>query len=217
MRKVAVIIFCFSLCFTITANAFDLIAVQPDDSFLKGLSTNIEADKDYLKSIAKQYSNEYIVTEELYSNITDIDDFFSNLSKPLSLAELDAGKAEFPFEIIEDDDLRKAYTIFNVLGGHGGYSAGFEPVIYFNIHRNITLVGGYVQYKKTHDDLYAAYWQYVCEVQNLTKEIIPYDTRLMLIEHFKHLDRFINGDNKFKIFLLIDGKIDSIYERGDIF
>lgn len=215
MKRFAIAILCCLLFISNTVNAFKITDIQPDDSFLIGLGADIESDKAYLKSISKQYSEKYMVTEETYADITDIDSFFEELSAPLTLTELDRGKTEFRSNIIKEENLKSDYTSFKVLGGHGGYSAEFEPLLYFNIHRNITLVGGYARYKKTHVDSYDAYWQYVSEVQLLTKEIIPYNTRVMLIERFQHLESFISDDKSFKIFLLKNGKIDSMYERGD--
>lgn len=215
MQRFAIVVLCCWLSFTTSANAFNLVGIKPDDSFLTTFSAKIEPDKTYIRNIAEEYSGKYVVTEEVYADITDIDMFFNELSMPITLSELDVGKAEFRSNVIKEINLRNNYTTFKVLGGLSGYSAEFEPLIYFNIHRNITLVGGYVQYKKTHMNYHDAYWQYICEVQSLTKEIIPHNTRLMLMENFQQLENFVNSDKNFKIFLLNNGKIDSIYERGD--
>lgn len=215
MRKFVTAVLYILLCISTTANAFEITGIKPDDSFLSGLCADVEADKAYLKSIAEQYGSRYVVTEESYADITDIDSFFAELSEPLTLAELDAGKTEFRFGVIKDDNLKKAYTALKVLGGHGGYFAEFEPVAYYRIHRNIMLVGGYSEYHKLYSDPLDSYWQYVCNVEGLTKEIIPYDLRMNLIERFNQLDNFILSDKSFKIFVLKDGKIDSLYDRGD--
>ena len=214
MKRIITAILCLLLWIPATASAFEITGIKPDDSFLTGLGQDIAADKAYLKDISDQYRSRYVVTEESYADISDIDNFFKELSAPLTLAELDAGKTDFRSDIIRNENLKKLYIAFKVLGGHGGYSAEFEPVAYYSIHRSITLVGGYVQYHKSHSDPLDSYWQYVCAVEGLTKEIISYGTRMNLIERFNNFDNFIDNDKSFKIFVLKDGKIDSLYERG---
>ena len=59
-----------------------------------------------------------------------------------------------------------------------------------------------------------ASWIYMRSLESLTKEILSYDTRIKLCERIKELDSYISNDNKFKIFLLKGGKIDSVWERG---
>mgnify|MGYP007002413529 CR=1 FL=1 len=106
-------------------------------------------------------------------------------------------------------------NFFKICGGLAGYCAEFEPIAYFSIYRNIALVGGYVQYHKVFENADDAYWQYVCGLEALTKEVVPYDTRLILLDKIRNLSVFMDSDRSFKIFILKDGKIDSMWEKGD--
>ena len=68
-----------------------------------------------------------------------------------------------------------------------------------------------MKYNKTYSDPSEAYSQYICTVETLTREIIPYETRMVLMDKFKALSDFIDSDKTFKIFILKEGKIDSMY------
>ena len=50
----------------------------------------------------------------------------------------------------------------------------------------------------------------------MTKEVIPYNSRLVMLEKINILNANNLADNRFKIFLLVDGKINSIWERSDV-
>ena len=112
-------------------------------------------------------------------------------------------------------NLKKEINLFKVLVGLSGTKATFEPVCYFSIYRNITLVGGYTKFHKLYKDADSAYWHYVCSVEQMTKEVIPYHMRLALLDKTRQMYRNIAEDNRFKIFLLVDGKINSVWERED--
>ena len=49
----------------------------------------------------------------------------------------------------------------------------------------------------------------------MTKEIVPYDTRMKLVDEIAKLSEFIDKDKGFKIFLLKGGKIDSMHEWSE--
>ena len=48
----------------------------------------------------------------------------------------------------------------------------------------------------------------------MTKEIVPYHTRLAYLEKTRQMYNNMNADNRFKVFLLVGGEINSIWERG---
>ncbi len=196
--------------------ALEITDIRPDDSYVLSLGRDVEADKECLRAVANSYGARYVVTEEKYIDISAIDHFYSELSAPLILAELDEGKVNVSFDKIRGAKLQKQMKDFKVLGGLAGYSAEFEPVSYFNIYRGVSLVGGYVKYNKADGDPYGAYWRYVCGIEDMTKEVVPYQMRMKLIERIKSLSDFMDTDTAFKIFLLKDGQIDSIYEREGI-
>lgn len=216
MRKIIVSALAVLMSFQSTVSAFELKGASPDNSMLVGRDLDIESDKQYLKSVADKYSPLYVVEEKEYIDISDIDRFYSELSKPLTLEELDKGKTDINLDIAPDSNLKNNLNRFKVLAGLAGYKAEFEPIMYFNIYRDISLVGGYSYYTKTYENTDDASWAYITGVEALTKEILLYNTRLSICESIKELDNYINSDNRFKIFLLKGGKIDSVWEREDI-
>ena len=213
MRKIIYIVLAVLLSFQSTAGAFSIKSIAPDTSVITDRGIDVESDKEYLKSIADKYAKLFVVKQEEYVDISDIDSFYRELSKPMTIEEFDSGKINMNLAVVSDKGLKNNFNQFKVLGGLAGYETWFEPVIYFNIYRNITLVGGYSCYKKTYENPDDASWIYITSLESLTKEKLLYNTRIKLCERMKELDKFINTDNKFKIFLLKDGKIDSVWER----
>jgi hypothetical protein len=214
MRKY-VILLLYLCILTTNAHAFDLIGIEPDKSFFEAIGVDTEADKAYLRGIAEGYQDRYVVTEEPYIDIYSIDYFYNQLSAPLTLTEIDNGKTELDTSFIVNEDYRKQMNFLKLCGGFAGYSAEFEPIAYFSVYRNIALIGGYVRYQKAFENPDDAYWQYICGMENLTKEVIPYDTRLRFLDKIRSLSEFMAHDRTFKIFILKDGKIDSLWERGN--
>lgn len=214
MKKYIILFLC--LCsFTTNVHAFELTQIKPESSYIEKIGADVEADKAYIRGVAESYKNRFVVTEEQYLDISSIDDFYVKLSTPLSLTEIDNGKAELDTSRIGSKDYQKQMNFFKICGGLAGYCAEFEPIAYFSIYRNISLVGGYVQYHKAFENADDAYWQYICSLETLTKEVIPYETRLILLDKVRNLSAFMDSDRSFKIFILKDGKIDSMWERDD--
>lgn len=215
MKRIVILLLLMCVSFSGSASAFDIVAVTPETSFLDSLNRDVSSDVNFLKKLAFMFGNRYVVTEENGVDISAIDEFYAEMSKPLSLEELDTGKLKFDTSHCYNEQLRKEQNLFKILGGMSGCNAYFEPVCYFRIYRNIALVGGYSHYEKTYSNADDAYWQYVCNVENLTKERIPYWTRLTLLDKTRQMYQNIAADNRFKIFLLVDGEINSIWERSD--
>lgn len=215
MKKIFVLALVLCLSFSGTASAFDITGIGPDTSFLDSLNRDVTDDIAYLRSLANSYSDRFVVKEVQYADISSIDEYYQALSVPLSLSEVDSGKLNIASDKAFEERMKRELNLFKMFGGLSGYSVRFEPVAYFNIYRNITLVGGYANYTAVHSNPEDAYWQYICSVEDMTKEIVPYDTRLVLLEKIKTLHSNIKQDNRFKIFLLVDGKVNSIWERSD--
>ena len=213
MKRILVFMLVLCVCMSGTVHAFELQTVGPETTFLESLGKSISEDVDYLRDIAFSYKERFVVTEENYIDISAIDKFYKAISEPLSLSEIDSGKLGFSADKVVDTKLRKELNLFRVIGGLSGCSAAFEPVCYFRIYRNIALVGGYTRYDKVYQEPGEAYWQYICNVENMTKEIVPYHTRITYLERTKEMYNNMSSDNRFKVFLLVDGKINSIWER----
>lgn len=216
MKKIMIILLVLCTCLSGTVRAFELESIGPETSFLDKLNRDVTGDIDYLRSIAFAYKDKYVVTEEKYLDISSIDKFYAKLSAPLTLAEIDDGNMLFNTDNVFDYNLRKEFNLFKVIGGLSGCKAEFEPVCYFSIYRNIALVGGYSRYERTFNDAGAAYWQYICNVEDMTKEVVPYRTRLMFLEKTKQMYENMDIDNRFKVFLLVDGEVNSVWERSDV-
>lgn len=214
MKKILVLVLVLCTCLSGTAHALELEAIGPETSFLDGLNRDVTDDVNYLNGIAMSYKDRFVVTQEEFVDITSIDNFYASLSNPLTLSEIDTGKLAFNTDKVFDDTLKRELNLFKIIGGLSGCKATFEPVCYYRIYRNIALVGGYTKYERTYQDADAAYWQYICNVEDMTKEIVPYHTRLAYLEKTRQMYNNMNADNRFKVFLLVDGEINSIWERG---
>ena len=214
LKKLIVLVLVLCTCFSGIAQAFELEAIGPETSFLDSLNRDVTDDVNYLRDMAFSYRDRFIVTEEKYLDISSIDNFYSSLSNPLTLSEIDNGRADFSTDKVFDETLKKEMSLFKVIGGLSGCRATFEPVCYFQIYRNIALVGGYTKYEKIYSDADSAFWRYVYAVEDMTKEVIPYYTRNTYLEKTRQMYNNMNSDTRFKVFLLVDGEINSVWERG---
>lgn len=213
MKRILILSLIMCLAITTSASAFELKSIEPDNSFINWHDT--AGDNAYIQSIANGYADRFIVEKVQSCNISEIDKYLEKLSEPLTLKELDNGKMDISNEYITNDDFRRKMNLFGSFAGFAGYKAEFEPLAYYNIYRNITLVGGYVKYTKTYDDPDEAYWNCVCRIEQLTKEKVDYNTRMKMVDKIHELNDFIDNDRSFKIFILKDGKVNSIWRRGD--
>lgn len=214
MKKILVLVLVLCTCLSGTVQAFELEAIGPETSFLDELNRDVSDDVNYLKDIAFSYKDRFIVTQEEYIDISSIDKFYLSFSAPLTLSEIDSGKLSFNSEKVFGQKLKKELNLFKIIGGLSGCKSTFEPVCYFRIYRNIALVGGYSKYDTTHSDADAAYWQYISTVEDMTKEVVPYNTRIAYLEKTRQMYDNMNADKRFKVFLLVDGEINSVWERG---
>lgn len=215
LKKILILVLVLCISMSNAAQALEIETIGPETSFIESLERDIEDDSDYLKNIALLYKDKYVVTQEEYVDISSIDKFYASLSMPLTLSEIDEGKVAFSTDKVFNDNLKREFNLFKVLGGLSGCRAMFEPTCYFRVYRNIALVGGYTRYDKTYDNAEDAYWQYIYTVEDMTKEIIPYSARINILEKTRQMYENINSDNRFKVFLLVDGEINSVWERGD--
>ena len=215
MKKIISLITTIMLCFSTSVNAFELTDIKPDDSYITEQGFNVQDDINYLENIANGFKTRFVVNRVETCDISDIDRFYSELSKPMTLDEIDKGECDFNLGTIMNEKLKKKIGDFKKFGGLSGYTANFEPICYYEIYRNITLVGGYSRYEKTYTDPYAAYWKCVCTIEDMTREIVGYNTRIKMVEKIAKINNDIDSDRSFKIFILVDGKVNSMWERGE--
>lgn len=212
MLKTLILALVMCLSVSSSAGAFELISAEPETVVKEGI--NITEDIAYLEGITSQYKDKYIV-EKLYSaDISAVDEFYTELSKPVEVKELDDGKTKLDLSVVNDESLRQNLKAFKLFSGYGGITASFEPVCYYQIYRDIILVGGYTNYNISIPKYDVAYYVWVCAIENITREVVPNETRLKMLEGFKELYTFMEKDRGvFKIFLLKDGKLNSVWER----
>ena len=210
VKKTGIILTAFMLLITTTVSAFELENIYPDDGIYEG--KNVTEDMQYFNNLAYSFSDKYIVEKLDFADVSDIDKFFDSLNADMTLKEIDEAKLDFNFNKICDMTLYKNLYNFKMFGGLGDYSIRFNPILYYRVHRDITLVGGYCDYTRLSENVDTAYWKVICQIENVTREVIDYNTRLSIYDSVKKLDDFVTNDNKFKIFVLIKGKVDSVWE-----
>lgn len=214
MYKILIITLVMCLSLPMAAGAFELVSAVPEAVVEE--SVNIEGDVTYLENIALGYKDKYVVEKLQSTDISVIDEFYRELSKPVEVKEIDEGKTKLDLSVVTDETLRKNLKAFKLFSGYGGISASFEPVCYYQIYRDIILVGGYTNYSISIPKYDDSYFVWVCAIEQITKEVVPNETRLKMLDGFKELYDFMEKDKgKFKVFLLKDGKLNSIWERAD--
>ena len=214
MKKILPIL----LALTLTGGnvcAFGLEDAASDTSYLENIGADIAGDMLYARNLVGGFSRRYVVSESTDGDISAVDAFYEKLSAPITVSELDGGRADFDFSVVFGNSLKRKTKLIKSLSGLGGYTAEFEPLCIFNIYRDLTLVCGYSIYTKTYQNSDDAYWQAVCAIENMSREVVPYQSRIALLNKFKELDSLINSDRQMKMFILKDGKINSVWERGD--
>ncbi len=208
MRRIIASVFILLMLFS--TNSY---AINYDFSFLQ--DKDVYGDLTYMSDILEKYKAKYVVSNEAGFDTAIVNEYYEKLSEPITLKELDTGNIDFQTKTNATKEYQQNLKSLKILGGLSGIRTKFEPIAIFNIYRDITIIGGYAVYETTHSDSYEAYWQYICSVENMTKEIVPYGTRSKLVDKFKELYSFIESDSKiFKIFILKDGKIDSHFIKG---
>ena len=214
MKKILPILLALTLsCGNVCA--FGLEDASSDTSYLENIGADIAGDMLYARNLVGGFSQRYVVSESADGDISAVDAFYEKLSAPITVSELDGGRADFDFSVVFGNSLKRKTKLIKSLSGLGGYTAEFEPLCIFNIYRDLTLVCGYSIYTKTYQNSDDAYWQAVCAIENMSREVVPYQSRIALLNKFKELDSVINSDKQMKMFILKDGKINSVWERGD--
>ena len=211
-----ILIFTLIMCLSLSsaAGAFELIDAGPETVVEE--TVKIEDDVLYLENIALGYKDKYIVEKLQTADISAVDEFYKELSKPIDVKELDEGKAKLDLSVVTDETLRKNLKALKLYAGYGGITASFEPVCYYQIYRDIILVGGYTNYNISIPKYDDAYYVWVCAIENITREFVPNETRLKMLDGFKEMYDFMEKDKgEFKVFLLKDGKLNSVWERTD--
>ena len=85
MKKVLTLILPIMLCFSMSVNAFELIGIRPDDSYIIEGQMNVDDDIRYLDEIVDEYRTKYVVKRCDFCDISEIDRFYEELSKPMEL------------------------------------------------------------------------------------------------------------------------------------
>lgn len=212
MKKVLIIVFAMCLSISSSAGAYEEISTEPEIAI--GETVNIDENILYLENLAYGYKDKYIVEKLQTADVSSINEFYKELSARITLEELDSGKTKLDLSVVADENLRKNLKAFKLFSGYSGTEAIFRPACYYKIYRDVILVGGYTDYRIWMPEYDVAYYIWVCAIEDLTREFVPNPTRLKMLAGFKHLYDFMEQDkSQFKIFLLKDGKINSVWTR----
>ncbi len=194
---------------------FGITEVVPDNRFI--LEHDINGDRQYINDIIYPYTEKYVVTREEYIDCSDIDKYFSAISTPLTLEEIDKGSYKTKYEnVYLSPERKRQYNTLKVAGSFGGITAEFEPLVYYQIYRKTAIIGGYIKYRYEYEDPAVAQWLCCENLQNLTKELVGNDLRITLLNSITDLINFSKNDNKMVVAVLQDGKLDSLYEKEDV-
>lgn len=211
MHKILIFTLIMCLSLSTAAGAFEEINTEPQ--IVIGEAVSIDENILYLENLAYSYKDKYIVEKLQTADISAIEEFYKELSSRISLEELDSGKTKLDLSVVTDETLRKNLKAFKLFSGYSGIEAVFRPVCYYKIYRDVVLVGGYTDYRIWMPGYDDAYYIWVCAIENLTREFVPNPTRVKMLAGFKDLYDFMEQDkSQFKIFLLKDGKINSVCE-----
>ena len=114
MKRCFILVICFCLL-SANVSAFELTDASPDNSFVESLGRDVGADREYLKRLATSYSDRFVVTELQTADISCIDSFYSNLSEPLTISEIDAGRTEIFLDMVWNEKYKKHHIIFPIV------------------------------------------------------------------------------------------------------
>lgn len=160
-------------------------------------------DIEKVRQIAMKYSDIYVVEQKEYIDIEAIDKYMDDCSSSVTLAELDSGKPAINFGDIFDSQAHKDFTYkFRNYAGPCNLNVYFEPIVYFQIYRNIYVVGGYYDYSECNLDVDLGLWNAVNYIQGMTKEIVQWDTKMQMRQQINDLYWDISQDKGLKVFIL---------------
>lgn len=181
--------------------------IGPEKGSIQEISEEkLNADIEKVRQIAMKYSDRYVVTQEDYVDTTCIDDFMYEMSTPLTLAEMDSGvqeKAEAYTGIYDSQAYKDYMKRFKTLSGPCNLSVYFEPSCYFQIYRNIYVIGGYFDYSDCNLNVENDFWGAVNYIQNMTREVIQPQGRENLKKTINDMYWAINNDRGLKVFIIM--------------
>lgn len=191
----------------ITASAYDFwidnIGPEKTSTTESRSEETVANDIEKVRQIAMKYSDIYVVEQKDYIDIEAIDDYMDKCSSSITLEELDNGKQGLNFGDIFDSQTHKEFTYkFRNYAGPCNLNVYFEPIVYFQIYRNIYVVGGYYDYSECNLDVDLGLWNAVNYIQGMTKEIVQWDTKMQMRQQINDLYWDISQDKGLKVFIL---------------
>lgn len=164
----------------------------------------VNNDIEKVRQIAMKYSDVYIVEQKDYIDTEAINKYLESCSSPITLAEIDSGKSSVSFGDIFDSQAHKDFTYrFRNYAGPCNLNVYFEPIVYFQIYRNIYVIGGYYDYSECNLDVDLGLWNTVNYIQDMTKEVVQWDTKQSMRQQINDLYWDISQDTGLKVFILI--------------
>lgn len=205
------------LMFGVNTYAFNIVGVTSLNTSISKSEVEVNSDLKYLNNIAGKYAHKYVIKKDLNYDASEINAMFSKLTEPLTVQEIDTGKHNYSLPTtIGSKEFRTEMLGIKTLGNFIGLSVEFEPIVAYDIYRDLQIVGGYLVYNtEKGTDVDKLVQLYVKGVQETTKEIVPSTSKPKLKNQINRTLNFIQKDIKLKVFIIKNGKIDSMFERVD--
>lgn len=212
LKRLLVMLLALAMClssFSVYAidYPFWIDEIGPEKGSIQEISDEkLNADIEKVRQIAMKYADKYVVTQEDYVDTTVIDDFVYEMSTPLTLSEWDSGvhndTAEGYTKVYDSQQYKDYMSLFKTLSGPCGLEVYFEPSCYFQVYRNIFVIGGYYDYSKCNLDVEAGFTNTVADIQYRTREIIQPDAQVVLKQKINDMFWSISQDTGLKVFVL---------------
>lgn len=211
----------FSIVVNVSARTFEfwIEDIGPEQGVLQTIQDDkIKSDIEIVRGIANQYADKYVVKQLDYLDCSAIDGLYiDNMNNDVSVREMDSMKHDVEFDRIFDTAEHRDFVYkFRSFVTPCGLHAEFEPSCYFEIYRNIYLVGGYMDYSESNlqnINIDAATDAAVANIEERTREKVSAEGKKTLRKEINDLVWKINNDTGLRVFIIVaDAQYDSAGE-----
>lgn len=210
-RLLAVLITCVVSLSSSNAYAVDypfwIDEIGPEKGSIGSVADEkLNADVEKVRSIAMKYADRYIVTQEEYVDTSCIDNILSEMSTPISFSEWDSGvlnsQSGGNTGIYGSQQYNDYTLLFKTLSGPCGLEVYFEPSCFFQVYRNIFIIGGYYDYSRCNLDVESGFTNTINDLEFMTREIIRPESKVAVKQKINDLFWSISQDTGLKVFVL---------------
>lgn len=214
----------FSIIVTVSARTFEFWVddIGPEQGVLKTIPDDkLKSDIEIVRGIANQYADKYAVRQLEYLDCSPItsDDpnkrsYIYNMNNDVSVKEMDSMTHEVEFDRIFDTTEHRDFVYkFRSFVTPCGLEAEFEPSCYFEIYRNVYLVGGYMDYSGSNlqnINIDVATDMAVANIEARTREKVSAEGKKTLRKEINDLVWKINNDTGLRVFVIV---ADAVYDK----